>query len=126
MLADPRMLRRSPSDATWLRLVDVRKALDERVYFAEGEIRFEVVDTVCPWNQGGWRLSGGPDGAHCTVDSGPPEIVLSTADLAAIYLGSTSFKVLAQAGRLEERTPGALHRADLMFLSGVKPWGPFH
>ena len=126
MLADPRMLRRSPSDATWLRLVDVRTALSDRVYFAEGQLNLQVIDAVCPWNEDTWRLSGGPDGAHCSADQGSPDIVLSAADLAAVYLGSTSFKMLAKAGRVQERTSRALHHADLMFLSGIKPWGPFH
>jgi hypothetical protein len=32
--------------------------------------------------------------------------------------------MLARAGRIEERTEGALRRADAMFGSDVAPWCP--
>ena len=41
MLHDARALRRRPHDWTWLRLIDVSKALSSRTYAVDGEIVFE-------------------------------------------------------------------------------------
>ena len=125
MLQNPRMLNRTPFDATWLRLVNVKKALTQRTYFNEGDLNLEIIDTTCQWNQGTLKLSGGPDGSSCSDNTANPDLVLTSKDLASAYLGFTSFKVLSDAGRVEEKTSGALHIADSMFLSGRKPWGPF-
>ena len=125
MLQNPRMLNRTPFDATWLRLVNVKKALTQRTYFNEGDLNLEIIDTTCQWNQDTLKLSGGPDGSSCSDNTANPDLVLTSKDLASAYLGFTSFKVLSDAGRVEEKTSGALHIADSMFLSGRKPWGPF-
>ena len=51
-----------------------------------------------------------------------PDLVLDTTDLAAIYLGGIRPTELAEAGRIEERTPGALRRADVLFAADRTPW----
>ena len=122
MLADPRLLRRSPSDGTWLRLVDVAAALSSRSYASEGRLRFDVQDPLCPWNQGRLELEAGPDGARCRSTAERPDLVLSAADLGAVYLGAVRFRTLAQAARVHEGTPGAISRADAMFVTQTQPW----
>ena len=52
MLNDARALERKPFDCTWLRLIDVPKALSSRTYAQEDEIVFKVRDQFCPWNDG--------------------------------------------------------------------------
>ena len=42
---------------------------------------------------------------------------LGVADLGAAYLGGVRFTTLARAGRVMERTAGALARADAAFAS---------
>ena len=122
MLADPRLLRRSPSDGTWLRLVDVAAALSARGYGREERLRFDVQDPLCPWNRGRLELEAGPDGALCRSTSESPDLVLSAADLAAVYLGAVRFRTLAQAARVQEETPRAISRADAMFVTRHQPW----
>ena len=124
MLHDARALERKPRDRTWLRLVDVPKALSSRTYAQEGEIVFQVRDGFCPWNDGTYHLTGGPSGATCRPTTKSPDLVLSVDDLAVPYLGGFSFTLLAHAGRVEERTQGALRRADAMFATQLKPWSP--
>ena len=124
MLDDARALKRKPFDCTWLRMVDVPKALSSRTYALEGEIVFEVRDGFCPWNEGVYELRGGPLGAACKRTTKSPDIVLSVDDLAVPYLGGPPFTPLAHAGRAEERTSGALSRADAMFATQLKPWSP--
>jgi predicted acetyltransferase len=120
MLADPRRLKRSVIDGLWIRLVDVQAALTARRYAQQGRLVIEVHDAVCPWNAGCYEL----EGSECRRSNKSPEIVLSVADLAATYLGGVKFSMLAHAGRVEERTPGALLRADAMFSTNRQPWCP--
>jgi predicted acetyltransferase len=124
MLADSRRLRRSSADGVWIRLVDVAAALSGRRYMRSGGLALEVSDPYCPWNDGCYELTGGPDGAECRRSNAGPDLTLSVTDLAATYLGAVSFATLHLAGRVEEHTPGALNRADSMFASELKPWGP--
>jgi predicted acetyltransferase len=124
MLHDARALQRKPRDRTWLRLIDVPKALSSRTYAQEGEIVFEVRDQFCPWNEGVYHLVGGPSGATCIPTTKSPDLTLSVDDLAVPYLGGSPFTPLARAGRVQVRTPGALPRADAMFATQLKPWSP--
>ena len=122
MLADPRRLKRSPSDALWLRLVDVPGALSGRRYALEGRLVLEVRDSFCPWNEGRVELFGGPAGAECQPTQLAPDLVLSAADLAAVFLGAAKFRTLSHAGRVEAQTRDAVGRADAMFATAVQPW----
>ena len=124
MLHDPRKLKRETSDRTWLRLIDVPKALASRTYAQDDRIVFQVLDRFCPWNDATYELAGSPDGAECKRTAKSPDLVLSADDLAVPYLGGFPFTPLARAGRIEERTPGALLRADAMFAAQLKPWSP--
>jgi predicted acetyltransferase len=122
MLTDPRQLRMTVGDGTWARLVDVKAALEARRYPADGTLTFEVVDPLCPWNEGVWRLEGGPGGASLTRSAVPAELRLATADLASMYLGTVPCTRLLMAGRVDELAPGAASRADALFRSDVAPW----
>ena len=122
MLADPRRLRRSVSDESWVRVVDVEAALSARRYARPGRLRIEVRDPTCPWNDRVWELEGGPDGASCRPTRGSPDLVLSASELGAVYLGGGRFTPLLGAGLIEELTAGAAARADSMFATRLQPW----
>jgi hypothetical protein len=49
-------------------------------------------------------------------------VALQLADLGAAYLGGVAFSTLCAAGRVEERIPGGLDRADALFASRPLPW----
>jgi predicted acetyltransferase len=97
-LVNPRAGRISQSDNLWIRLVDLPAALAGRRYSADLDVVFEVRDELCPWNAGRWRLTGGPEKAHCTPSTDPPAFTLDVHELGAAYLGSTSLTGLAEAG----------------------------
>jgi predicted acetyltransferase len=124
MLAEPRRLSFRLADGIWVRLVDVRRALEERRYAAEGRMVLEVRDQACPWNEGRYELVAGPDRAACEPTAAQPDLVLGARDLGAAYLGGTSFATLARAGRLVEATDGSAARADAMFRWQPAPWSP--
>jgi predicted acetyltransferase len=125
IMAEPRTLSLVAKDGLWLRLVDLPAALARRSYATADSIVIEVSDDFCPWNAGRWRLDAtkGP-GAVASVErsDATPELILDTTDLAAMYLGALRASHLALAGRVVERTAGALVRADALFVSGRTPW----
>lgn len=126
LLADSRQPRTRIEDGLWLRLVDIERALVGRRYAIEGGLVLSVRDDFCPWNEGRFELEGGPSGARCRRSGATPDIELSAADLAAVYLGGNRFHVLRDAGRVDELRPGALARADAMFVTDRAPWCPSH
>ncbi len=124
MLADPRRLQRSIRDGMWLRLIDVGASLELRRYMQSDRLVLEVRDELCPWNEGRFELEGSSEGATCRASNSSPDLVLAVSDLASAYLGTVSFSALSQAGLVDERTPGALLRADRMFAVRYQPWTP--
>jgi predicted acetyltransferase len=120
LLAEPRRMRYRRGDGLWVRLVDVGAALSSRTYPVDPDLVLEVRDAFCPWNEGRWHL------ARATAErtEAPPDLALDIATLGSAYLGGLGFAQLAQAGRVEELTPGATERADSAFRHGLHPWCP--
>ena len=69
-----------------------------------------------------FRLEGGPDGADCRRSDAEPDLVVGVADLGALLLGAVSWSTLHRAGLVDERTPGAVTRADGMFRPDRPPY----
>jgi predicted acetyltransferase len=122
LLVDPRAVGGQIRDAHWVRLVDVPRALAARTYSAPIDAVLEVTDDDCPWNRGRWRLEGDAGGARCEPTTGAADLALSVVELGAAYLGGTSLAVLADAGRAQEHTPGALDAAARAFRGAREPW----
>ncbi|WP_181771411.1 GNAT family N-acetyltransferase [Amycolatopsis pittospori] len=122
MLADPRKMSRSAGDSLWVRLVDVDRALKTRRYTTPVDLVFGVEDAFCPWNTGNWRLVADADGnAEVTRVEDAPDLELDVIDLGAIFLGGTRPSTLAAAGRIRERTAGAVSRATAAFATDREP-----
>lgn len=112
-------------DALHVRLVDVGAALATRGYAEPVDVVLEVTDPACPWNQGRWRLQGGPDGpATCDLTGDAADLSLSVTDLGAVYLGGISLADLAAAGRVREHRPGSLAATSRALEWTPKPWCP--
>jgi predicted acetyltransferase len=124
LLADPRGSRPTMSDALYVRLVDVDRALAQRTYDSAVDVVLDVSDDFCPWNVGRWRLSGDPSGATCTRTSDPADVALTATELGAAYLGGTSLATLARAGRVQEETRGGVAVIDRAFRNEPLPWCP--
>jgi predicted acetyltransferase len=120
MLTDPDAVRVGLSSALWARLVDVAAALGARTYASDPDVVLEVSDAFCPWNTGRYRLAGG----GCERTEAEPDLALDASALGAAYLGGTTLRELAGAGRIVELHPGALARASAAFRGEVAPWCP--
>jgi predicted acetyltransferase len=122
MLRDSRAVRAPLGDALYVRLVDLARALAQRSYSAPVDVVLDVADDVCPWNAGRWRLAADTGGATCERTEAPADLALSATELGAAYLGGASLTLLAAAGRVHERTPGALAAAGTAFKGAREPW----
>jgi predicted acetyltransferase len=121
-LQDGRAVRQNGRyDFLWVRVLDVSAALSARRYPTEGQLVIEVTDTL-GIASGRFVLDGGPDGAACTSTDAAADLTLPVDALGSAYLGGMSLLVLADAGRVDEHSSGALMRADTMFRSAVTPW----
>jgi predicted acetyltransferase len=108
-------------DFLWLRFLDVAACLTARAYAGDGALNVKVVDTFRPATGGTFRLEVADGVAACEPTKKRADLVLDTADLAATYLGGTSFTALADAGMVDERSDGAVARADSLFRTARPP-----
>jgi predicted acetyltransferase len=126
MLDNPRAMRVTrQSDSLWIRLLDVRAALEARRYDVGGTIVLGIEsDPMCPGNEGSWRLDGGPGGAVCTRVTTTPDLVIDLQALGSLYLGGMSAALLASAGRIhgDRKSVSLLSR---MFRTDPEPFNTF-
>lgn len=119
-LTDPRAVRMTLTDSLWTRLVDVAAALTARSYAIDVDVVIGVADGFCPWNTGRYRLSA--DG--CERTRAAADLQLDVSSLAAAYLGGTTLRSLAAAGRVRELTPGTVAKASAALRGEIDPWCP--
>ncbi|MGA8633833.1 MAG: GNAT family N-acetyltransferase [Candidatus Dormiibacterota bacterium] len=109
-------------DHLWLRILDVRRALEARSYAAPDHLVLEVSDPA-GYTPGRFALETGTDGsASARIVDDPSDLALGVSALAMIYLGNQTFQRLAAAGLVTERTAGAVMRGDRMFQTSGRPW----
>jgi len=104
-------------DETWLRLLDVEKALSTRSYAGRNSVVLEVLDPILPENATRLRLS--PEGVERTNSS-----ATVTADVAAVsaaYLGGVKWWQLAQTGRLATFDNASVDSLDGLFAASALP-----
>jgi predicted acetyltransferase len=126
LLREPRRLNMRLKDGMWVRLLDIPRALTARRYPHDGRIVFDVRDAFCPWNEGRYALDARAEGATCEQTDDEAELLLTTNELAAAYLGGSTFSQLHRAGRVSEERAGAIGTADAMFAWDPPPWAMLH
>jgi len=115
-------------DHLWLRILDVKTALEARHYNAPGVFVLELDDPL-GYGDGPWLLTIDDSGSGVVTKLDDSEsfgdnhhLAMRISDLAAIYLGATSVATLVRAGQIQEKTAGAVVAADAAFRSNVAPW----
>ncbi|MBY8885041.1 GNAT family N-acetyltransferase [Streptomyces sp. PTM05] len=126
LLGDPRAAQvTTHGDYMWLRVLDVPAALRARSYGTTGSLVLRIHDEA--------GIAGGRYELNASTEPGASEVRTTTRDadlamdvreLAALYLGDESVVRLATLGRIEELTPGAAARADLLTRTSRRPWCP--
>ena len=122
LLEDGRAVRQTGRfDFLWVRVLDVLGALSARRYSVDGRVVIEVVDTM-GFAGGRYALEGGPSGARCAPTDQSADLSMPVGALGSLYAGGVSARVLRAAGYVDEHTPGAIDRANVMFRSSLAPW----
>jgi predicted acetyltransferase len=122
MVTEPRRLgSRGPSDALWVRILDVVAALEARRYEEDGTISFALVDGFRPQTSGTFRIT--VDAGTATVEAidGDPDVSIDSDALGALYLGGGDALAYAAAGRIRGDAD-AITRLHRMFRTVVRPW----
>ncbi len=122
LLLEPRMLRATARDGILARIVDVARALPARPYAAPGTLTFELLDDLCPWNAGRWRLetSGAETQVRRTGEA--PQLTLPVHTLALLLFGQVGASEAARMGRLDAHEPDALDRWDIVLRTRHRPF----
>lgn len=123
MVTDDRRVRRTLSDAMWVRLMDVIDALEARTYESDGLIVFAVEDTNRPENSGTYRLEVADGRAQVTETTGPADVSLDVDVLGHLYLGGGDAHVMASAGRISGG-PAAVSTLHRLLHTDGAPWCP--
>ncbi len=117
-------------DHLWLRILDVKAALEGRRYAAAGRIVLQIADPL-GFAEGRFLLDIDARG-EATVSplegpapDGAAVASLAVAELGAIYLGGVSARTLLRAGRITELMPAAADAIDDSFRSSAAPWLSF-
>ncbi|URM94802.1 GNAT family N-acetyltransferase [Actinomadura madurae] len=109
--------------ALWLRLIDVPAALRARSWATDDTFVLEVGDPRIPGNDGRWRLGTSTTGAAaCEATTERPDLTLTAADLAAVYLGGQDPVTLTRVGAVTEHTPGAAARLAASLAVPLAPY----
>jgi len=119
LLNDLRRLRvDAVNDHLWVKIMDIERALAARRYATSERLVLEVNDGPTVTRV---ELDGAADHAEFRTTKKSHDLVMGLSQLGSIYLGGVRAEQLAAAGRVDERTPGALARVDAMFASYPSP-----
>jgi predicted acetyltransferase len=122
MLSDPRRLNRKSHDSLWIRLLDVQKALEARTYGADGRLKIGLVSESRPAVAGTYVLDIDDSRASVKTTTDRPDVIMTPADLSAIYLGGVTPGPLVEAGRIDAISTGSLAKLHGMFATDSAPW----
>lgn len=109
-------------DETWLRVVDVHRALAARSYTADATVTVSVNDPVLQHNSATFVITG--DGAAPTDRS--PQLHVGVEGLGTVLLGGATWQSLAVAGLARAEDAAALAAADRLFAVPDAPYAGFY
>lgn len=124
LVSEPAELNTRVSDGIMARIVDVGAAVSQRRYSTEGSLCFDLVDDLCPWNRGRWRLEITAGRAEASRTRQAPEIILPVDTLAMLIFGQISASRAAEMGRLEVCDPNAPPAWDNLLKTQHPPFCP--
>lgn len=122
LVEDGRAVRETlRTDSLWLRPLDVSELLSQRRYGVSDSLVMQIEDET-GFTGGRFRLEGGPEGASCGLTTEDPDLTLPVQVLGSLFLGGVSASLLHLAGEIDENSPRAVTRMDLMFHTARAPW----
>jgi len=122
LLAAPRRARTTVDDSLWIKVLDVRRALEGRAYSASVSAVVGLHDPTDATTTT-WRLDLSPDGAEVTPADSDPQVEMDMEDLGACFLGRARFTALAAAGRIRGDL-SVVRALEAAFTWSPRPWCP--
>jgi predicted acetyltransferase len=108
-------------DETWLRILNVEKALTARRYAGEGAVIIGVDDTLLQHNSISVSITG--HGAEPTEQL--PQLRVGIEGLASVLLGGATWRGLVLAGLASCDDPAVVDQADRLFAVRDAPYAGF-
>lgn len=103
-------------------IIDVDKTLTGRDYDEERVLTFEIIDEMCSWNSGRWKLETSTAGSSITHTTEEPQLVMSINTLAMLVFGQISVGEAARMGRLDVNEDGSLSLWDRVTRTKHRPF----
>ena len=122
LLLEPRQLNITSGEGLLARIVNVEQALPLRSYAAEGAFIFEVVDELCPWNQGRWKIETSAAGTDIRRTKEAPQLVMPISTLSMLLFGQISPSEAARMARLDALDDGSLPLWDRAMMTAHRPF----
>ena len=119
---EPRMLQATARDGIHGRVVDVAQAVPSRPYSAAGELTFELLDDMCPWNAGRWRIETSGPQTRIERTTVEPQLAMPVHTLAMLLFGQLSATEAARMGRLDAHDANALDTWDVVMRTKYRPF----
>ena len=124
LLLEPRRLNLGSSDGVMARIVDVARALPLRRYAEEGALTFELIDPLCPWNNGCWQLEATCDGTEVRSTRQAAQVRLPVDTLSMLLFGQISASEAFRMGRMDVFDDTAVATWDRLMRTKYKPFCP--
>jgi predicted acetyltransferase len=109
-------------DHLYVRLLDLPVALSARTYASDDEVVLGVDDPFRPRTSGRYRIAGGGCERIGDLHDGDADAFLLVDALGSLYLGDTTARQLAAAGRLEPSSEESLAKVDRLFRTDRAPY----
>lgn len=124
-LIQRRSIHEQVTEALYVRILDVAKAIAGRKYYATGEFVVRIEDDLLD-NTGTWHLSLSPEGGEAVRvgASTTTDITLDIRALAGIWLGGYSLNAFVGSGLAVINNPEAYIPFHQAFHSPIAPWCP--
>jgi predicted acetyltransferase len=119
-VSDMRAVRTQKTDHLWLRILDVKAALEARAYTGRGLFVLEIADEL-GFAGGRFAVQIADGLATVTVTDAAASLAMSINELSALYLGGVAATTLVAAARITELQPGAAQALDTAFRSPRPP-----
>ncbi len=121
LLIEPRMLNATSYGAMMARIVDIKLALEKRVFGTEGKLTFEIIDRLCPWNNGRWKMETSTGGCSISRSDEDPQLVMPVSTMAMLYFGQLRASEASRMGRLDVLRQDALSSWDRTMSTRYRP-----
>lgn len=121
LVVDPLRLRRSEGPPLYTCLLDVARCLAARTSTVTDGLVLRVHDAFAG-QDGTYRWDVSPEGSACTRVDADPDVELDLSALSSVWLGGVPPLALRDAGRIDERRPGAVTRLARMVWTARAPW----